>query len=61
MKLTIVYTLQQNGMAERKNSTFLEIASCILIQGRIPFGILTGKKPDMFYSRTFICKTFTLN
>lgn len=35
-RLTIANTLQQNGIAERINRTYLDIARCMLIESRLP-------------------------
>ncbi|KAI5322464.1 hypothetical protein L3X38_031536 [Prunus dulcis] len=35
-QLTTPYTLQQNGVAERKNRTIVEMAKCLLLEKKIP-------------------------
>ena len=35
-KLTVPYTLEQNGVAERKNRTLAEMARCMMIQSKLP-------------------------
>lgn len=37
-ELTVEYTPQQNGVAERKNRTLVEMARCMLIQSGLPAG-----------------------
>jgi len=34
--LSVEYTPQQNGVAERKNRTFVKIAKCMMLQGNLP-------------------------
>ncbi|KAI5342090.1 hypothetical protein L3X38_009965 [Prunus dulcis] len=38
-QLTTPYTPQQNGVAERKNRTIVEIAKCLLLEKKIPFDL----------------------
>lgn len=35
-QLSVEYTPQQNGVAERKNRTLVEMARCIMLQGNLP-------------------------
>ncbi len=83
---TIVYTPEQNGVAERSNRTLVErtramrvdanldkkywaealktvnycknISPTIAVQGRTPFEVWTGEKPDLEHLRVFGCRAF---
>lgn len=35
-QLTVEYTLQQNGVAERANCTLVEMARCLMLQAKLP-------------------------
>ena len=35
-QLTAAYTPQQNGVAERKNRTLMNMVRCLLVEGRMP-------------------------
>lgn len=35
-RLTVIYTAQQNGLAERKNRTLVEKARCMMIESKVP-------------------------
>ena len=52
-RLTVPYTPQQNGMAERKNRTLIEKARCMLIESKLP------KKfwAEAIYTPNYLCNS----
>nr|GEX41946.1 hypothetical protein [Tanacetum cinerariifolium] len=58
-------TLQQNGVAERKNRTLIEAAKTMVLvtkpQNKIPYELLTGKQLIISYLRPFECHVTILN
>lgn len=88
-QLTVPYTPQQNGVAERANRTIVEMARCMLVDskqsqnlwaeavatavylrnrspsksldGRTPYEIWTGRKPNVKHLKVFGCNAVVLN
>lgn len=88
-RLTIPHTPQQNGIAERKNRTLVEMGRCMIIQselpasfwaeaiatanyvrnrcitrnlnGKTPFEVLYGNRPDVKHFRIFGEEAYTLD
>jgi len=59
-QLSVEYTPQQNGIAERKNRTLVEMARCILLQGNLPQSLWAEAINAATYIRNR-CATKTLN
>lgn len=59
-QLSVEYTPQQNGVAERKNRTLVEMARCILLQGNLPESLWAEAINAATYIRNR-CATKTLN
>lgn len=59
-QLSVEYTPQQNGVAERKNRTLVEMARCIMLQGNLPQSLWAEAINTATYLRNR-CATKTLN
>lgn len=59
-ELSIEYTPQQNGVAERKNRTLVEMARCIMLQGNLPQSLWAKAVNAATYLRNR-CATKTLD
>ncbi|KAH0818354.1 hypothetical protein GEV33_004437 [Tenebrio molitor] len=64
-ELTVEYTPQQNGVAERKNRSLVETARnrcpSRSLEGEIPFKMWTGRTPIVSYFRKFGTTAFALD
>ena len=88
-QLTVANNPEQNGKAERRNRTLVEMARCLLIQaglplvfwaeairtanfirnrcpsrslnGKTPYEMLHGRKPDVCFFREFWCSVYILD
>ncbi|KAJ9565484.1 hypothetical protein OSB04_001450 [Centaurea solstitialis] len=49
------FTPQQNGLAERKNRTLVEMVNCIRVIPTSPYELWKGRKPDLSYLRVWGC------
>nr|GEZ01070.1 hypothetical protein [Tanacetum cinerariifolium] len=58
-------TLQQNGVAKRKNMTLIEAARTVVLvtkpQNKTPYELLNSKQPNISYLRPFGCHVTILN
>lgn len=67
-QLTVAYSPQQNGVAERKNRTIVEISNAMMHENRLPYKLIcptrvldditpfkafSGRKPEIKYLRVF--------
>lgn len=59
-QLSVEYTPQQNGVAERKNRTLVEMARCIMLQGNLPQSLWAEAINAATYLRNR-CATKTLD
>lgn len=59
-QLSVEYTPQQNGVAERKNRTLIEMARCIMLQGNLPQSLWAEAVNAATYIRNR-CTTKTLD
>jgi hypothetical protein len=59
-QLSVEYTPQQNGVAERKNRTLVEMARCIMLQGNLPQSLWAEAVNAATYIRNR-CTTKSLN
>lgn len=51
VQLTTPYSLQQNGKAERKNRTLIEMARCMLRDANLPSLFGGSRKNSKFYTK----------
>ena len=59
-QLSVEYTPQQNGVAERKNRTLVEMARCMMLQGNLPQSLWAEAVNAATYIRNR-CATKSLN